>query len=788
MKTGRQIGANQIKKPRIALWTPLPPLKTGIAQYVADLLPGIDKKFDLEIFVDHGYRVSEEITQKYKVFNYLSYDARVAQAPFDLNIYQMGNNTFHVYLYKQALRVPGLVVQHDLSLSYILYHYLVGISNNYRAFVAELQYSEGPVGSPTFISLYNSGNEEELMSFFSEHYMLRRLSERSYGFLTHLEYCANTIKEKYGAQNTYSMYLGSPDPFEAYPHINQEIARRALDIQKDTFVIGVFGFLQPTKQIEVVIRAVEKALKHHKNILLVFVGELNPSGGYDRHIRQLVSKLALGERIRFTGYISNEMMQHYYVAVDVVVNLRFPSFGEMSATLSRGIATGKPAIVTDLPEWRFLPGTFCWFVPPSDLKGEILAAKIIELIKNPDLVQKRGAAARQFYLAEGTTAKAADNLASVVDKVLSAKHNIRLSEVEMVSALDLETHENRAETVFINWDQTRAGGWRRQQAQKLKVIPLLGPLIWAGYRLVENALAIPQTRKAEWRMFKTFSEEIKNYSIMSEQAFRVASEVNEAKEELQQSVDAIKRTTQEFTDVYKMPKFRFVKNFDHLLPSMDFAQKKSEMSEDEYYKVFQDVFRGSEKVIKHRQAKIVRYIVKHYPDINKPIVDIGCGRGEFLDLLKENGLKAIGVEINKNEVKALKEKGHEVYLDSGQDFLEKQNPESLSGIAALHLLEHMPESEALKLLELAWDKLIVGGLIYVETPNPLNRESLSSFYTDPTHVRPIQPFQMAFWLKVSGFCEINAFFQEPVPTFGSISEQKWITLYQDYGLIAKKCR
>src|SRR3972149_6863784 len=214
MKTGRQIGANQIKKPRIALWTPLPPLKTGIAQYVADLLPGIDKKFDLEIFVDHGYRVSEEITQKYKVFNYLSYDARVAQAPFDLNIYQMGNNTFHVYLYKQALRVPGLVVQHDLSLSYILYHYLVGISNNYRAFVAELQYSEGPVAASTFISLYNSGNEEELMSFFSEHYMLRRLSERSYGFLTHLEYCANTIKEKYGAQNTYSMYLGSPDPFE----------------------------------------------------------------------------------------------------------------------------------------------------------------------------------------------------------------------------------------------------------------------------------------------------------------------------------------------------------------------------------------------------------------------------------------------------------------------------------------------------------------------------------------------------------------------------------------------
>lgn len=128
---------------RIALWTPLPPLQSGIADYSDELLPFLHERYDVEVFVDDGYQVAPSTRARYKIFPYRTYHRRNSGLPFHLNVYHMGNDVYHLYIYEQLLRVPGLVIIHDLSISSLLYNYHVGLRDKWLLFRQEFRYSEG---------------------------------------------------------------------------------------------------------------------------------------------------------------------------------------------------------------------------------------------------------------------------------------------------------------------------------------------------------------------------------------------------------------------------------------------------------------------------------------------------------------------------------------------------------------------------------------------------------------------------------------------------------------------
>jgi SAM-dependent methyltransferase len=142
------------------------------------------------------------------------------------------------------------------------------------------------------------------------------------------------------------------------------------------------------------------------------------------------------------------------------------------------------------------------------------------------------------------------------------------------------------------------------------------------------------------------------------------------------------------------------------------------------------------------------------------VVDLGCGRGGFIALLKEQGYRPIGVDTNQAMVADLQQQGFEVYARDALEFLANTPDNSLGGVTALHLVEHFEHKQILALLTLACQKLAPGGFIYLETPNPLCPDSLGRFYADPTH--------------------------QPVPSRGAFSDERWMTLYQDYGVLATK--
>jgi len=155
------------------------------------------------------------------------------------------------------------------------------------------------------------------------------------------------------------------------------------------------------------------------------------------------------------------------------------------------------------------------------------------------------------------------------------------------------------------------------------------------------------------------------------------------------------------------------------------------------YFVFEEHFRGSRADIKERQRAFVHY----FKDCSN-VLDIGCGRGEFLELMHDEGIGARGVDLDETMVNFCRSRGLEVKLNDAISYLEQVEDESLDGIFIDQVVEHVEPAYLVRLLELCYQKLMFGYHLVVETVNPLSFASLANFYMDMSHVRPIHPETM----------------------------------------------
>ena len=169
---------------------------------------------------------------------------------------------------------------------------------------------------------------------------------------------------------------------------------------------------------------------------------------------------------------------------------------------------------------------------------------------------------------------------------------------------------------------------------------------------------------------------------------------------------------------------------------------------EEFYKKLEDRFRGKRENVKEK-LKIYLPLLKHK---EKRVIDIGCGRGEFLELLAENGFNdLIGVDINEEMIKTIKS-NIKCFIDDGIEFLKKQENESANIISAFHLIEHIPFEKTIELIKEAFRVLDKEGILILETPNPENLKVASEkFYLDYTHIKPIPMELLKFAVELAGF-------------------------------------
>lgn len=213
-----------------------------------------------------------------------------------------------------------------------------------------------------------------------------------------------------------------------------------------------------------------------------------------------------------------------------------------------------------------------------------------------------------------------------------------------------------------------------------------------------------------------------------------------------------------------------------------------------FYAAFEDRFRGSRAAIKDRQRVYLPQVTDLVGQLGGGVVDIGCGRGEWLELLRENGIAAEGIDSNERTAEECRQAGLCVTTGDAIAYLTAMPADSATVVSAFHLIEHLPFAQLLALLEQARRILKPGGLVILETPNPRNLQvGATSFWTDVTHRRPLPCETTAFVVERCGFTAIEILPLHPL-TEGSVHYDdplldrlnQLIHGPQDYAVLARK--
>jgi len=189
---------------------------------------------------------------------------------------------------------------------------------------------------------------------------------------------------------------------------------------------------------------------------------------------------------------------------------------------------------------------------------------------------------------------------------------------------------------------------------------------------------------------------------------------------------------------------------------------------DTNYFLFEERFRGSRDDIKQRQLAFLPYFEKC-----SRVLDIGCGRGEFLEILKDHAIGGIGVDSDTDMVAYCRSRQLDVTHSDALAYLETLEDKSLDGIFIDQVVEHLEPDYLMRLLALCHQKMKFGYHIVVETVNPLSFVSFVNFYIDMTHKRPVHPETLQYLISASGFRECEKKFFSPVPDEGRLKKVEW---------------
>jgi O-antigen chain-terminating methyltransferase len=212
-----------------------------------------------------------------------------------------------------------------------------------------------------------------------------------------------------------------------------------------------------------------------------------------------------------------------------------------------------------------------------------------------------------------------------------------------------------------------------------------------------------------------------------------------------------------------------------------------------FYKAFEDLHRGPRESIKTRLAVYLPFLEKVkaiYPDTE--VLDLGCGRGEWLELLQDQGFNASGVDQDNDMLAVCRLQGLKVITGDALAYLKTQATESKGVISGFHLAEHISFADLQSLVTESLRVLKPAGLLILETPNPENLVvGSSSFYLDPTHLRPLPSELLSFLAIHSGFARSKVLgLQESIPLRSENAPTSLFAVLSgvspDYAVIAQK--
>lgn len=331
-----------MSRPRLAWFSPLPPVRSGISAYSVDILPRLEPWFAIDAFVDvepwaggHVLRPVEgrAVRGTAGTWSAHAFVSRHALQPYDLVVYQLGNAGCHDYMWPYLLRYPGLVVLHDAALHHARAAALLR-RNRRDAYRAEFAYThpDAPRSVAEFAVAGLTGAPYYL-------WPLRQIAiESARVVAVHAEPVARQLSEEHPSAAIRTIRMGVPE-VDAVP------------MPMSGPVVACFGRVTPEKRIEQVLRAFSALATRVASARLVLVGEV--ADYVD--VGALVAAFSLEGRVEVTGYVDDQELARWIAAADVCACLRWPTARETSASWLRCLAAGKPTIVTDLLQTSDVP-------------------------------------------------------------------------------------------------------------------------------------------------------------------------------------------------------------------------------------------------------------------------------------------------------------------------------------------------------------------------------------------------------------------------------------------------
>jgi glycosyltransferase involved in cell wall biosynthesis len=395
----------QRKRPRLAYVSPLPPERTGIADYSAELLPELARYYDIDVVAAQDQVSDLWVLANCTIRSVDWFQANACQ--FDRVLYHFGNSHYHQHMFSLLKQIPGVVALHDFFLSGVVSQSDVnGLAPG--CWSTELYHSHG------YAAVQRRFQVEDLDEVVWEYPCNFSILQYAQGVIIHAEASRRLARQWYGEKISDDWGV---IPLLRVPadNFDREQSRKILNLNNKDFVVCSFGMVGISKLNHRLLDCwLASDLAKDKDCVLVFVGE-NEAGEYGQHLLDKIHKSGVRNRIRITGWSDSSTFRHYLAVADVAVQLRTLSRGETSATVLDCMNYGIPTIVNANGSMADLPDDCVWKMPDVFEDIELVDA-LEQLWKDSSRREILGKHARKSILIENNPHHCAYQYAQYIER------------------------------------------------------------------------------------------------------------------------------------------------------------------------------------------------------------------------------------------------------------------------------------------------------------------------------------------------------------------------------------
>lgn len=365
---------------KLVIVSPLPPTKSGIADYVYEQIPYLNKFYDIVCVVKSGKEKKlAQSLDDVKGLSILTADEFLnseIQLHGENIIYHVGNNIHHEHCIDLCLKHPGIIVLHDYSLHHLVTELTLakGDVEGYKRILSE---SHGELGE-MIADRRNQGIYNELIPFMVPANLF--LLKDAKGIIVHSNWSLMHVKVNIAGVPAVKIPMHYVDKDSSVDSLTRLEARSQLGIDKNLMVFSSIGFITPPKQIQLTLKALGKIKDELPDFKFILVGE-----PFDKHwLNNIIEENGLKEKVIVTGFVSLEDMHLYIASSDFSISLRYPSAGETSATLMRSIGKGVPSIIFNYASYSDFSSKVAFKIKLDTHNTLYLENAIKELCANQD--------------------------------------------------------------------------------------------------------------------------------------------------------------------------------------------------------------------------------------------------------------------------------------------------------------------------------------------------------------------------------------------------------------------